>query len=350
MGWIDMHCDTLSGILMGERGGNRDAKHMSLIKNGLCVDVERLGRAGADAQFFACFVNAADYGDGKEEQGKAGKYQAEIFSLTETVWERAYQDVLSMIDRAHSEECDRFRIAQRAEDLTAREGRTAGILTVEEGGVLNGKLERLGELYDRGVRLITLTWNYENDIGSPNSRERSVMERGLTPFGREVLEAMNGYGMLIDVSHLSDGGFWDCIRYSRAPIVASHSNCRELCAHPRNLTDEMLRALGENGGVAGLNFYSAFLCGSGRARPEDIARHAVHMIDKAGEDAAALGTDFDGFEAEALPEGIRGVQDMERVWEAMRKAGITPRQIEKIASGNLRRVLQIPFPIPGQDA
>ena len=109
----------------------------------------------------------------------------------------------------------------------------------------------------------------------------------------------------------------------------------------------MLHALGEKGGVAGLNFYSAFLSGNRRARPEDVARHALHMIDKAGEDAVCLGTDFDGFETEALPEGIRGVQDMEIVWEAMGRAGITPRQIDKILSGNLRRMLEIPFPTSG---
>lgn len=358
MGWIDMHCDTLSEIIKAEHRGKpgteQGAVGSSLMRNRLCTDIERLEKAGAEAQFFACFVNAADYREEKEEQEssmlKAG--QGGRILMEEKIWDRAYADVLRMLDRARKEECGRFRIARSAEDLAAVKGAddagenppVAGILTVEEGGVLNGRADRLGELYDRGVRLITLTWNYENGIGSPNSRDRNVMERGLKPFGNEVVERMNGYGILIDVSHLSDGGFWDCIRCSRAPIVASHSNCRALCDHPRNLTDDMLHALGEKGGVAGLNFYSAFLCGSRRARPEDIARHALHMIDKAGEDAAALGTDFDGFEPEALPEGIHGVQDMEIVWEAMRRAGITSRQIDKIASGNLRRVLEIPFP------
>lgn len=360
MGWIDMHCDTLSEIRKAGQGRKQEKKG-SLLRNELCVDIERLGKAGAEAQFFACFVNAADYG----AQGGAGKekkmWQGNRSLFGEKVWDRAYDEVLRMLDCAWKEECEGFHIARYAEDIPAagetkdiagikdagREPSVAGILTVEEGGVLNGKAERLGELYDRGVRLITLTWNYENGIGSPNSRERKVMERGLTSFGREIVERMNEYGMLIDVSHLSDGGFWDCIQCSRAPIAASHSNCRALCGHPRNLTDEMLHALGEKGGVAGLNFYSAFLSGNRRARPEDVARHALHMIDKAGEDAVCLGTDFDGFETEALPEGIRGVQDMEIVWEAMGRAGITPRQIDKILSGNLRRMLEIPFPTSG---
>ena len=223
------------------------------------------------------------------------------------------------------------------------------ILTVEEGGVLNGKMERLDELYRRGIRLITLTWNYENCIGSPNSLDPQVMERGLKPFGIQVVERMNELGMIIDVSHLSDGGFWDCIRCSRTPIVASHSNARSLCSHPRNLTDEMLRALGNKGGVAGVNFYSAFLRekdGTGesvRAGLEDIVRHMRRMMDQAGEDAVALGTDFDGFETEALPEKIRGVQDMDLLWEAMKRSGITSRQIDKIAYGNVSRIMKEVF-------
>ena len=114
-------------------------------------------------------------------------------------------------------------------------------------------------MYEKGTRLMTLTWNYENCLGYPNSRDASVMGRGLKKFGLETIEQMNGLGMLVDVSHLSDGGFWDCIRHSSAPVVASHSNVRALCDCPRNLTDEMLKALGEKGGAAGLNFYPAFL-------------------------------------------------------------------------------------------
>ena len=205
--------------------------------------------------------------------------------------------------------------------------------------MLDGDLERLDDLYERDVRLITLTWNYENCIGYPNSRNRSVMEKGLTHFGKEVVERMNDMGMLIDVSHLSDGGFRDCIRYSRLPVVASHSNARSLCSHPRNLSDEMLRALGEKGGVAGVNFYSAFLSERGAADLDDIAAHTAWMIRKAGEDSVALGTDFDGFEPDSLPAGIQGVQDMDRVWDAMRRRGITPRQIDKIAFENAARVI-----------
>src|SRR5699024_7042079 len=110
-------------------------------------------------------------------------------------------------------------------------------------------LRRLHEFYDAGVRLITLTWNYENAAGYPNSRDSSVMRKGLKPFGKVLIEEMNDLGMIIDVSHLSDGGFWDVARRSKKPFIASHSNARAVTSHPRNLTDEMIRAIAEKGGV-----------------------------------------------------------------------------------------------------
>lgn len=329
MGWIDMHCDTLSRLMHGEEG--------SLLQNEMCVDAERLKKAGASAQFFACFVNV-----------KAEREEKQVWEKRhEEVWDRAYRQVEKMICMSHEQEGEYFHFVQSEEELeqTETEGKTAGILAVEEGGILNGRTERLDELFQQGVRLITLTWNYENCLGSPSSRNTVIMEKGLKNFGMETVERMNDLGMLIDVSHLSDGGFWDCVRKSRMPVVASHSNARELCAHPRNLSDDMLRELGNKGGVAGLNFYSPFLRVSHhgnapRADLEDLVRHAVWIIDKAGEDAAALGTDFDGFGQEALPRGICGVQDMEKLWEAFRKGGLSPRQIEKIACINVRRVLR----------
>lgn len=311
MKWLDMHCDTLSEAMKSGQG---------LLKNSLCVDAERLCRSDSAASFYACFVNAGD---------------ADLnFN-----WDLAYRTVGDMIGYGKK---NGIRIIENTGDPDAFNsgGRGRGILTVEEGGVLNGEIGRLDELYAEGVRLITLTWNYENCIGFPNSSDSRMMERGLTGFGIDVVHRMNELGMLIDVSHLSDGGFYDCIRYSSRPVTASHSNARTLCRHPRNLSDDMLRKLGENGGVAGLNFYSVFLTSGSKAKCADIAAHAEWMINRAGEDAVAIGTDLDGFERERLPDGIRDVLDIEKVWDAFLKKGITPRQIEKIASGNVLRILK----------
>lgn len=315
MRWIDMHCDTLS---LAEKLGETNC----------LVDLQRLKKAGVLVQFFACFVDAAGY-------GKTEKYET---------WERAYERVCFLAQCAGKEVNSGFHLTPELTQINqCKMGDVCGILTLEEGGVLNGKIDRLDEMYRLGVRLVTLTWNYDNCIGSPNSKNAEVMNRGLKPFGIEVVDRMNRLGMLIDVSHLSDGGFWDCIHYSRKPVVASHSNSRELCHHPRNLSDDMLRALGENGGVAGVNFYSLFLCRQlGKERKaclNDVVGHLRHICEKAGEDAVCLGTDLDGFESEFLPVEIRDVCDVNLLWEEMKKAGFTERQIEKAAFGNVLRVL-----------
>lgn len=319
MKWIDMHCDTLSEIIKIKEKDKTTEE--SLYRNHLCVDAERLRQTDSAVQFFACYVNAAGYAG--PSAGKAGNIGRLVRREDSERWDAAYEVVIKMTEEMY-QEADRI----------------SGVLTVEEGGVLNGRLSRLDDLYEKGIRLVTLTWNYENCIGYPNSRDRNIMEKGLTGFGIQTVERMNELGMIVDVSHLSDGGFRDCIRYSRYPVAASHSNARSLCRHPRNLSDEMLRALGENGGVAGLNLYSEFLRERSRASPADIAEHAVWMLQKGGEDVAAMGTDFDGFDPAALPDGIRGVEDIERVWDAMRKKGITSRQLDKIAYGNVMRLMQ----------
>lgn len=281
MKWMDMHCDTVSELFRKRSEG-------TLWKNKLCVDIERLKKSDSVAQFFACYVNAAEYPG----------------------WEEAFDAAEKLIQSVHEEEAKEFCVAGSGAELEAAEQakKYAGILTVEEGGVLNGKAERVEQLYEQGVRLLTLTWNYENCIGSPNSRDTEVMQRGLKPFGIEVVRRMNELGMLVDVSHLSD---------------------------------EMLRAVGEKGGVVGLNFYSAFLTEKKeRAGLEMLAEHAKRMIRMAGEDAVALGTDFDGFERKDLPEKLEGAERIELVWDAFQKAGITSRQTEKIAYGNLFRVIE----------
>lgn len=365
MKWIDLHCDTLSILAEKGRPEKKGGKG-GLWENDLCVDIRRLHESGAAAQFFACYVNAADFRGGfkddrsdakddrsgaKDDRGGARDDAGEGMEKswrTGPLWDRAYRKALTMADYASRAQGERFGLARSAEEILRmeRENRVAGVLTVEEGGVLNGRPERLEELYARGVRLITLTWNYENCIGSPNSRDPEIMQRGLTPFGIQTVERMNDLGMIVDVSHLSDGGFRDCVRRSKKPVIASHSNARALCPHPRNLSDEMLHALGEKGGVAGVNFYGAFLRHAGKpaeddgAQAEDIVRHIRHMMDQAGEDAVALGTDFDGFDRESLPSGIRSVQDMDVLWDAMKRAGFTERQIEKTAYGNVMRILK----------
>lgn len=316
MRFIDMHCDTF-WLMMREQG-------VSLKKNDLCIDIEKMQKAGSMAQFFANFIHMAHF------QG-------------DNAFEDAYQNALAMIAHGKAElaKCsDEIAIAHNYEELIANRdsGKMSAVLTVEEGGILNGKMAYLEELYRQGIRLITLTWNHENCIGFPNSREPELMRRGLKPFGIEVIRRMNELGMIIDVSHLSDGGFWDVVNYSSKPFVASHSNARTLCNHPRNLTDEMIKALAEKGGVTGVNFYPYFLREDGKATVEHIANHIWHIYQIGGEDVLAFGTDFDGFDEGELD--ISDMGEMNQVYDAVLKRGFSERQMDKILNGNILRVLQ----------
>lgn len=165
------------------------------------------------------------------------------------------------------------------------------------------------------------------------------MQSGLKPFGIEVVETMNALGMLIDVSHLSDGGFWDALKYSKAPVVASHSNCRTLCEHPRNLSDEMIKALADKGGIAGINLYPYFINKNGVARAEDIADHIVYMYQIGGEDVIAIGTDFDGFDEGEFE--IAHMGEMRKLYDVVKRRGFTERQMEKFWNGNAMRVMKL---------
>lgn len=314
---IDMHCDTISLMMRQERLTN-------LRKNTWCVDLEKMKQADSMAQFFASFIYMQEF-QGENRYTKAYAYALQMLARTK---------------QEFAEHADRIALALSYEDLQNHHaaGKISGFLTVEEGGILDGSLKRVEELYQEGVRLLTLTWNGENCIGYPNSRDEQVMNWGLKPFGFQVVERMNELGMIVDVSHLSDGGFWDVVRHSKKPVVASHSNARALCPHPRNLTDEMIRALAENGGIAGINFYPWFLNGSANAAICDIIRHMTHMYHVGGEEVVAIGTDFDGFD-----DGVNEISDigqMPLLYEAVKKQGFTERQIEKFWCGNAMRIIK----------
>lgn len=316
MNLIDLHCDTAWKLFESKQGE-------TLKENDFSVNLEELKKAGSLAQFFACFVDV-------------GQFRKEPYA-------EGYRHVgalIAMMKREVGNFSGEIAFAGNyCEIMKNKEaGKLSAILTLEEGGVVEQDLSRVEKLYNEGIRLITFLWNYENCIGYPNSRDVAVMQKGLKPFGFEMVERMNELGMVVDVSHLSDGGFRDVIRHSKAPVIASHSNARALCNHPRNLTDEMIRALAEKGGVAGVNFYPAFVQDNQTARAEDIVRHIRHLVKVGGIDVAAIGTDFDGFSGGELE--IQKTGQMEILYEALQKDGFSYSQIEKIQSGNALRVIK----------
>lgn len=338
---IDMHCDTISEIRHQRKEKGEDC---GLRENRLHIDALRLRESGYMLQCFALYVNLRGCG-GIDEQGAARP-------------DRAWED-LQELHRLYRQELALNEDLLQPVDSPARlescrqSQKVGALLTVEEGGVCGGSLKRLEELYDMGVRMMTPTWNFPNELGHPNingldpelgyqSLFRADMEHGLTETGRAFVTRMEELGMLVDVSHLSDKGFWDVAETGTRPFVASHSNARSVCPCVRNLTDEMIHVLAQRGGVMGLNFCKDFLRtlpegAQGPGRLEDVAAHAEHIFRVGGEDCLGLGSDFDGIDTnEALP----GAQAMEKLWECLKRSGFTERQLDKIFYGNVLRVLE----------
>ena len=322
--YIDMHCDTLMRAYM-----NKESDMFNLPE--LMLDVRRLAQSGASAQFFAMFMLPESM---REKLKDDFPENMDYVKALLTIYEKTLTEHGNCIGR-----CVEFK--DYLENKKA--GRVNAILSVEDGRAVDGNMETLKWLRSKGVRMMAPLWNYPNCFGYPNSNDSAIMQKGLTAFGKEAVEVMNELGILVDVSHLSDGGFWDVVRLSKKPFVASHSNCRALSPHRRNLTDEMIRALSDKGGVMGLNFYGPFLntditCMESRI-PEMLA-HLKHMIKVGGEDLPAIGSDFDGMEGVFEISECTGIQ---RLFEAMERDGFTTGQIEKIAYKNVERVIKETF-------
>lgn len=324
-GYIDMHCDTLAEALV------RNCATMEYL-DGTMVDFYRLREANATAQFFAMFLPQRNV--------------PEWFGLTSMPEPEVLLQKMYKIYCRTMEACSAFAAPARSyEEFTKNRaaGKLSAFLTVENGFLVRGKLENIKKLYDMGVRLMTLTWNDANCFGACHAEQAEEMNRGLTEFGKEGVRYMQELGMLVDVSHLSDGGFWDVAALSRRagkPFVASHSDCRALAPATRNLTDAMIHALAECGGVAGLNFEPTFLNADKTDRKSRVSRmcdHVMHLIDKGGIDCVGIGTDFDGIGGAFE---IADCTEMEFLFAALQLRGLSEDAIEKIAYGNVERVLK----------
>lgn len=316
MKYVDFHCDTLMKLFDLYKIGDNS---QNIWKNECQIDVERLVKSGYGAQFFACYL-------WWEDKPLLGSHYKDALKMTEIFREGL---------KGHE---DKASYAGSYEDYCRNksDGKVSCFLTVEEGGILENEIERLDVLYQHGIRLITLTWNYENCLGYPGCVPE-FQSKGLKKFGIETLERMNELGIIADVSHLSDGGFEDVYRYSKRPFIASHSNARSICPHNRNLTDDMIRKLAEKGGLAGLNFCGDFLSPDGRSTTEAMVRHIRHMMNVGGHEIVGIGTDFDGVEDELE---ISGCQYIAKLPEAMDRAGFTTDEIEDVCYRNAEKFME----------
>lgn len=311
---LDMHCDTIGKCLSRDR---------LLRENDLHVDAEKLAKGDYLLQCFAVWfpTHKPDSPDPYDYFyrasalfGREVKANGDLLAPAET-----YADIRK----------------------NAEAGKVSAMLTTEDGGAfLDGKAERLDEFFRNGVRMMAPLWNYENCFGYPNSADPAVMNRGLKPFGIETLARAEELGIVMDVSHLNDGGFWDMIKYAKKPFLASHSDCRALCGVPRNLSDEMIRALADKGGVSGLNFCKSFITKEG-VNPvtfERAADHVMHMLDVGGEDFPAVGSDYDGIGGTEL--AWQDASRTKELFDELEKRGVSARVRDKIASENALRVLK----------
>jgi len=210
------------------------------------------------------------------------------------------------------------------------------ILSNEGGEMFRGSIDALREFDDDvHLRLIALTWNYENEIGTPAKLDETT---GLKPFGFDLLKEMDARGIAADVSHLNVAGFWDVIDHARIAPLASHSNCRWLCDVRRNLHKDQLKALIERKGFIGINFYSDFLAAGREATLDDVLRHIDEICSMGGEDVIGFGSDFDGIDV--WPEGLANPADFPALIELLRNHGYSQAQLEKIAGLNYWRFLK----------
>lgn len=301
---FDAHCDTLmmlehAKLPLGALGRSK-----------LHIDLERLGAFAPAAQFFAIFGMKQFVPDGDVFTPLYNRFMAEL-----------------------SVNSERMRFCKCAADAekAAEEGKVAAFLSVEGAYILD-EGERLEEACEKGVRMLTLTWNNANGISGTNTEDTNL---GLTQKGKELVRRCQSMGVIVDLSHISERGFWDAVEIAEKPVIASHSNASAVHKHSRNLSDEQLRALRDVGGVTGLNLYAEFIGGDSI---DDCLRQIEHILDVAGEGALALGSDFDG--CSELPQGITGADGWELIYRALADRGYPKTLLEDIFYNNLMRVVR----------
>lgn len=308
MVFIDAHCDSISEAYRSQRAlGVRSQKGH--------LDLPRLLEVGINIQFFALFPEAIY---------KPNRVLHRVLELLDFFWEQ------------YEENRKVMQIITSKDDLEKclLPGKIGVLLAVEGGETLEGDLRILRILHRLGIRSLGLTWNQRNEIA--NGIAESHTGGGLTKFGIQVIKEMNRLGMIIDVSHLAEKGFWDVLELSNAPIIASHSNCRALCNHPRNLTDAQIKGLAYRRGVICLNFVPKFL-GPYGAGLEILLDHVEHVCNLVGDDYLGFGSDFDGTDS-LIPE-IQDVIHFPKIIKALRGRGFSEASIRKICGENCLRIL-----------
>ncbi|MDH6365752.1 membrane dipeptidase [Enterococcus sp. PF1-24] len=328
---VDLHCDTIWQIYESQKQG----KPQTLRKNTFQLDQTKMQQGNYLLQNFAIFMD--------------------IEKVTDP-----YQEAIGMINCFYQELADNrdwLAPAKSYQEIIANQkaDKISGMLTMEEGAPLQGDVARVAEFYDLGVRMLTLTWNYPNQLGFPNclyvnqkTAEIATQQQGLTEIGVEVVKEMNRVGMIIDVSHGSDQLVRDVLQHSQKALVASHSNVRQLANHSRNLSDELIRKIANQGGLIGINYYEAFVRAVNASKMpfklakafakkslvSELVEHIYYLKNLAGIEVIALGSDFDGIPPH--PELADGSTVM-KIADELAKKQFTAKEIDQILGENVLR-------------
>ena len=306
---LDSHCDTPSEIYRG--------RDVAMDNDNAHVDFPKLKRGGVDGAFFALYISP-----GRNDE-EALDYALKLYDCMDaTLKANAHQAVLT--------------VSEEQAYANKEKGLFSVFLGLENGSPIGKSLDILRDFYAKGIRYMTLCHSENNEI-CDSCATTEKRWHGLSPFGREVVAEMNRLGMIVDVSHISDEAFYDVLECSTRPVVATHSCCRALASHSRNMTDDMIRALAAKGGVIQINFYPYFLVDGyeeGQPAPsyKVVADHIDHVVNLVGINHVGIGSDFDGIEV--APEGLEDISKMPLLFEELRRRGYSQEDLDKIASGN----------------
>lgn len=311
--YIDLHCDT---IIKYVKESNPEE-----LMNGETSDVnlKELIKNKVKSQFMAIYLYDDDYEDNPN-----------IGRITDWDYIKKCVDFLNKTEEKYK---DNITIVTNYEEyVKSKNSKKLSLFKTIEDGRCIEEIEDLEKLKELGISLITLLWNNPNKIGYPHSKDVKLNERGLTNFGIKIVEGMNNQKLIIDVSHLSDGGFWDICKYSSSPFMATHSNSRTIENHSRNLNDEQVKALSSMGGIMGLNVFPPFVNGNNTAKFHDYLNHIKYILQIGGENVLGIGTDFDGINGEYEIDSPKKVVEF---MNYLNLNGINSKIVEKIAYGNV---------------
>ena len=304
---FDLHCDTLT------RGGGPSRTPNSLDNPAFQLSLSKVPAGTKWVQCFAVFI----------PDRFRGQDAVDFFDRHAAAFHRQAEE-----QRARLAACRSGRELEAA----IAEGKFAGILTVEGGAALAGRLDRVRAIHDAGVRMMTLTWNGPNELASG-----SDTSGGFTPFGREAVAEMERLGVLVDVSHLNDRGFEELLGFAKKPFVASHSNARAVCGHMRNLPDEFIREMVRRGGLIGLNYCNEFLSDDCTGDLDSFYRHVCYFLELGAENCLALGSDYDGA---GMHEDLNSVEKSLNIYGYLTAHGIPAETAEDICFNNAWRFFQ----------